>query len=172
VVDFYGAGGAVIFTTRLPSKSSEMGRDGEVADLVRSVFPDGEGEAGLIKKNKAGGMACFIPSPDGQKLHDVLAKTGVAYDVDYPSFPELQYIHKVVDGRDVFYFANLGGSIVDTEVELRGRIRLEEWDPHTGAIRKLRADFVDGRNSGPSFTKVKLSLKPYHSCFWVEEKPE
>jgi hypothetical protein len=170
VVDFYDAGGTVVFTTRLPLRSSEMGKDREVADLVRSIFPGGENEAGLIKKGQAGGMACFISSPDGGKLNDVLAKTGIAFDVAYPSHPDLQYIHKIIDGRDVFYFANLGGSNIETEVELRGRIRVEEWDPHTGGIQKRQAEFFKNRDSGACFTKVKLSLKPYHSCFWVGGK--
>ena len=171
VADFFNSGGTVIFTTRLPRKSAETGEDQAVADLVRSIFPGGESEAGLLKKNSAGGMACFLPSPDGQKLSEVLAGTGIVFDVAYPSHPEVQYIHKIIDGRDVFYFANVGGSSIETEVELRGRNNVEEWDPHTGAIRKRQAVFMENTDPGRSVTKVKLSLKPYHSCFWVGEKP-
>ncbi len=129
VADFFNSGGNVIFTTRLPRKSAEKGEDQAVADLVRSIFPGGESEAGLLKKNSAGGMACFLPSPDGQKLSEVLAGTGIAFDVAYPSHPEVQYIHKIIDGRDVFYFANVGGSNIETEVELRGRNRRGRMGP-------------------------------------------
>jgi hypothetical protein len=170
VVDFYDAGGMVIFTTRLPRRSAEIGEDAEVARLIGSIFPGGESEAGLIKKNGAGGMACFIPVPDGQKLGEVLAGAGLAFDVDYPAHPDLQYIHKVVDGRDVFYFANIGGSRIETEVDLRGRLELEEWDPHTGEVRKRPADFADDKNPGAGLTKVKLDLPPHHSYFWVGKK--
>jgi alpha-L-rhamnosidase len=172
VVDFYRAGGTVIFTTRLPRQSSEMGKDRDIARLVRSIFPGGDNEAGRIKKNSAGGMAIFLSSPDGRGLQDVLAKTGIAFDVAYPFQPDIQYIHKVVDGRDVWYFANVGGSHVDTEVDLRGRFRMEEWDPHTGEIRERPADFAANKDSGSGLTKVKLDLMPYHSCFWVGMKPD
>lgn len=170
IVDFYDAGGTVIFTTRLPCRSAEMGKDAEVARLIGSIFPGGESEAGQIKRNNSGGMACFMPNPDGPKLNNVLAKTGIVFDVAYPSRPEVQYIHKVVGGRDVFYFANLGGSRIETEISLRGRLRMEEWDPHSGMMRRLHADFEANTDSSSTLTKAKLSLKPYYSCFWVGEK--
>ena len=129
VADFYDAGGTVIFTTRLPRKSAEMGKDQAVADLMRSIFPGGENEAGLLKKNSAGGMACFLPSPDGQKLREILAGTGLVFDAAYPFQPEVQYIHKIIDGRDVFYFANVGGSNIETEVDLRGRHQTGRMGP-------------------------------------------
>ncbi len=110
VMDFYDAGGTVIFTTRLPRQSAEMGMDAEVARLIGPIFPGGESEAGRIKKNRAGGTACFLAHPDGDTLRDVLAKTGIVFDVEYPSHPEIQYIHRIIDGRHIFYFANLGGS--------------------------------------------------------------
>jgi len=172
IVDFYNSGGTVIFTTRLPRLSAEMGKDAEVARLIGSVFPGGESEAGRFKKNAAGGTACFIPGPDGRALTDVLTETGITFDVSYPSQPDLQYIHKVVDGRDVLYFANIGGSHIEAEVDLRGRLRLEEWDPHTGEVRERPVDFADDKNPGACLTRVKLDLTPYHSCFWVGKKRE
>ncbi len=157
----------MIFTTRLPRRSTEIGKDAEVAELMRSVFPAGEPvDVGFVR-NAANGLACFIPRPDGPSLREALAATGIDFDVDYPLRPDLQYIHKVVDGRDVYYFANLGGAAVETEVSLRGRLRLEEWDPHTGEVRRRPADFSSGQASGAGVTKVKLDLMPYRSCFWV-----
>ncbi len=110
IADFYNLGGMVIFTTRLPFKSTESGKDNEVANIVKSVFPGGEADAGSMKSNPMGGRAFFIAHPDGQNLRKLLQKWVHDKDVDYPFEPDLQYIHKVIDGKNVFYFANTGSS--------------------------------------------------------------
>ncbi|HWS00054.1 MAG TPA: hypothetical protein VN249_05520, partial [Prolixibacteraceae bacterium] len=163
-------GGTVIFTTRLPFKSSETGMDENIARLVSSVFPGGIGDSGKIQSNNKGGRACFIADPDGQKIRDVLQLTGKAFDVDYAANPDLQYIHKVVDDRDIYYFANTGGAKIESEVLLRGDISLEGWDPHTGSIRKLSTKRIHDKGSDLSSTGVRLTLDPYCSIFLVGEK--
>ena len=40
IADFYNQGGKVIFTTKLPEKSAELGRDAEVQHLVSGIFGD------------------------------------------------------------------------------------------------------------------------------------
>jgi hypothetical protein len=172
ITDFYNHGGKVIFTTRLPSKSVETGKDREVVNMVRSIFLEGAKKTGSIISNNKGGKACFISQPDGQKLREILDAIVNDFDVDYPFIPNLQYIHKVIDERNLFFFANIGGSPVGTEVILRGKMDLEEWDPHTGSIRKATTTTLEHNNQGLSFTKVNLDLKPYHSCFLVEIKGE
>ena len=44
----------------------------------------------------------------------------------------------------------------------------EEWDPHTGDIRRLSSEMVRKDTPDQFFTRAKLDLKPYHSCFLVE----
>ena len=64
VTDFYNSGGMVLFTTRLPHKSSEPGKEQEVDSLIRSVFPGYENDAWIIIENKKGGKAsCRIRMP-------------------------------------------------------------------------------------------------------------
>ncbi len=117
--------------------------------------------------NLKGGRAFFISHPDGQNLREILQKWVYDKDVDYPFDPELQYIHKVINGKNVFYFANVGSSYVKTEITLRGKMDLEEWDSHSGDIRSAGAKSL--QNEALDFiTLVKLDLKPYHSCFLVE----
>jgi hypothetical protein len=170
IADFYNLGGTVIFTTRLPSKSAETGKDDDIAMLVSSVFPKGKMESEKIQSNNKGGRASFIADPDGQKIRDILKQTGNTFDVDYLVNPDLQYIHKVIDNRDIYYFANIGSSPVETEVLLRGDLRLEEWDPHTGTIKKLLTESLKEKVSGLPSTEVKITIKPYHSIFLVEKK--
>jgi hypothetical protein len=90
------------------------------------------------------------------------------YDVDYPVNENIRYIHKIIDNRNLFYFANIGGSMIETEVKLRGELNLEEWDPHTGEFNKVTKDGANNNNA--AFTQKLLNLMPYHSCFWIEKK--
>jgi hypothetical protein len=168
IADFYKSGGTVIFTTRLPSKSAEAGKDDEVERLVHSIFPQIEKDSGSIRSNQNGGKAFYLTHPDGQKLRDLLQNTVNDFDVAYPAIASLQYIHKVIDGQNVFYFANVGGSSVETYVLLRGKMILEEWDPHTGDRKRATAGIVTKDTPDRFFTRAKLDLKPYHSCFLVE----
>jgi alpha-L-rhamnosidase len=168
IFDFYIMGGTVIFTTQLPSKSFEPAKDSEVTKLVRTIFPLGESDDGSVKSSQRNGKACFIASPEGPKIRDALQKYVDNFDVDYPFISSLQYIHKVIDGRNIYYFANIGGSPVSTLVNLRGKMNLEEWDPHTGQIMNVNAEPGISDAADLYFTSVKLDLIPYHSCFLIE----
>jgi hypothetical protein len=168
IFDFYILGGTVIFTTQLPCKSFEPAKDSEVIKLIHALFQLGESDDGSIKSSRKNGKACFISHPDGGKLRDVLQQCVENFDVDYPLSPNLQYIHKIIGGRNVFYFANIGGSAIKTNVSLRGNMMLEEWDPHTGYMRRATSEIVNKDAADLFFTRVKLDLMPYRSCFLVE----
>lgn len=169
VVDFYNSGGMVVFTTRLPRKSCEIGQDSAVLSIIRSVFPLMEDNAWERIENERGGKACFLPVPDSQSISEVLYGSGLQFDVSYPLNPDIQYIHKVVEGRNVFFFANTGPNDIQTEATLRGKIPLEQWDPHTGTIRESDIKFTENQTSEINSTVVKLNLKPYNSVFLIEK---
>jgi hypothetical protein len=169
VVDFYKQGGIVIFTTRLPSASAETGKDEEIADLVKSIFPFTDKETVFSTSNNNGGSAFFIPDPDGKKLRETLQKTGIQFDVSYPYNPSIQYIHKVIDGRNLYYFSNLGNASVEMQVTLRGKINLEVWDPHSGKSTKIKDKNFRGNEGDSYFTDINLNLNPFRSVFWIEE---
>lgn len=168
IAGFYKNGGKVIFTTRLPFKSVETGRDRKISLIMQSIFPDGEEKEGKILSNSKGGKICFINHPDGIKLREVLQQMNESFDIDYPLNEDIRYLHKVIDNRNLFYFANVGSSAVETLVKLRGDLNLEELDPHTGELQKAIDDGAKNRNK--TFTRIILNLKPYHSCFWIEKK--
>jgi hypothetical protein len=164
IKDFYKNGGKVIFTTQLPAKSVETGKDKRITLLMQSILADGGEKDGKIHSNARGGKVCFINHPDGIKLREVVQQMNESYDVDYPFNKDIRYLHKVIDNRNLFYFANVGNSTIETVVKLRGDIHLEEWDPHTGAVNNAK------KSRNEIFTYLKLTLKPYHSCFWLEKK--
>ena len=125
-----------------------------------------------VSRNDRGGGAWFIETPDAANLARVLAEALPSPDVGWPEPPRvkgghLTYLHKHIAGREFFFFANSSDTPVKTPVLLRGRLRLERWDPHTGRIALQPAD-LDGNAS-----RVTLELPPVSSVFYVgEEMPK
>ncbi len=170
LVEFYRKGGTLIFTTRLPELATEPGKDKEIASLIRSVFPEGVKDADLTVHNATGGKAFFIPHPDAENICATLGKNVDDFDVSYPRIPSLQYIHKVLDGRNIYYFGNVGGHRIKTTAVLRGNMEFDRWDPHTGEKEPAHNNPVTRSvNAGP-FTGVELNLEPYRSCFFIEKR--
>jgi hypothetical protein len=188
--EFYEKGGIVIATSRLASRSAEFGKDAEIRRMVADVFgmpandpPSAElvrpSSGRLVsiaytKRNAAGGQAYFLPYPEPWVLDWALARMLPVRDVrvdgpipvlksgtDYDG--ALTYIHKVKEGRDIYFFANSTDRPVDTKVTLRGRLSLKAWDPHTG-----RSGAVDAA-SGDGVTTIRLKLGPVSSMFYVTE---
>jgi hypothetical protein len=166
VLEFYRAGGTVIATSKLPTKSSEFNRDKEIKAMVYEVFGIADNnpmtaEIAIIaddfnsyfhNKNTTGGRGYFIPRLDHKMLGMVLKEALPVKDVDIQlpvNFPfktltdydgSFTYTHKVKDGRDIYYFSNSTDKPIDTKVVFRGSKNLEMWDPQTGEVKK--ADFI------------------------------
>ena len=84
-------------------------------------------------------------------------KMGAAYD------GALTYIHKVNDGRDIYFFANSTDKPVDAKVVLRGKKNLAIWNPHTG--ERAAPEVTPGTET----TTVRLVLAPVTSLFYIQE---
>ncbi len=169
IKDFYEGGGSIVFTTRLPSIAVESGKNEDVVNLIRSIFPNKESSQGIIYTSKKGGKALFISEPAAKNLRKSLAEISGDFDVDYPLNEDLRYIHKVIKGQDIFYFANTGSESVNLPVSLRGNMKLQSWDPHTGNITNIKSNTnIDSKTLKKS-TGANLNLKPFQSCFWVGE---
>jgi hypothetical protein len=173
---FHEAGGKVIATTLLPRQSAAAGGDNEVVETVRAMFgldPLKPGVTGAYHKrsNAAGGEAYFVPSLKGlgTALDDALPAPDVRFAERGPKVnPEsgmLSYLHKVKDGRDIYYFANSTDSPVDTEVRLRGAMEIQLWDPHTGETRSIASQRHE--REGQPFTRLRLRLDPVKSVFMI-----
>lgn len=169
IKDFYEAGGSVVFTTKLPSVAVETGRNEDVISLIRSIFPNMESNKGIIYTSDKGGKALFISEPGEKNLRQYLTEVCEDFDVDYPVNEDIRYIHKVIEGQEVFYFANIGSGSVDLPVSLRGKLKLQCWDPHTGNISNILNNNFSSKTLSKS-TVVNLNLKPFQSCFWVGER--
>ena len=193
ILEFYRGGGVVIATHKLPAKSAEFGRDKEVQAMVAEVFgfPARDPITAEIRpivddfknyfanRNPAGGRSYFLPQPDIKLVNAVLKEAVPVRDVDIqepPTWPvkmgteydgALTYLHKVKDGKDIYFFANTRDTAVDTKVVLRGKKVLALWNPHTGE-RQL-AECAYSEQSGQPVTTVRLSLAPVTGTFLVQE---
>ena len=169
ILAFFEAGGKVVFTTRLPEKSTEPGQDDRIAELIEKLLPRNLRDNGRANENKRGGRVVFLPDPTTEALGDALGSLSDVYDVEFgPGVRPLRYIHKRLDGKDLYYLANLNGRPFDSEIALRGKKRLALWDPHTGTISPLTTRYT--RKGNQTVTLVPLRLETSRSAFLVETK--
>lgn len=173
---FYVNGGSVISTTQLPYMSSEMGQDAKVISLVTEIFgidPLSAADDEIQKKtNEQGGHAIFIPNPTPKELSDAIQKT-VIPDVQFSpdpilssDFGKFSYIHKIKDGKDIYFFSNSSDETIETDVQMKGKLDLYGANPHNGGVTKL-ANVSHIRLNGQDYTKGKLILAPVQSNFWI-----
>jgi alpha-L-rhamnosidase len=163
---FYDQGGTVIATTCLPDRAAELGADGEVRQLVVDIF----GDQKSCHRNAQGGKAWFLPSPDVAALKSVLGEAlpegDVVIEQEIPvNNGNFSYIHKVKDGKSIYFFGNSSDTAVDTWVSLRGKFTLETWNPHDGTIGQAEVEGIAGKE-GP-VTRVHVKLAPVRSLFLV-----
>jgi glycosyl hydrolase family 106( putative alpha-L-rhamnosidase) len=78
------------------------------------------------------------------------------------SNPDVLYLHRVNDGRDLVFLINSTRAPQTAEISLAGDVRPELWDPSTGTSRPIVPWRVqDGR------TRFALELPPVGSAFVV-----
>lgn len=198
--DYYNAGGKILATHLLPSRSAEFGKDEEVVALVKEIFhidPKKPMPGDPVSvQNEKGGKAMFIPLAEKEALADAIGDLLPDPDVkiarvkaldqpdaltrpllgvqEYRNLPAgklgmLSYIHKQKEGEDIYFFANSTDKTVDTPVTLKGRLKLEKWNPHTGEIGNWENIEYTEDPSGVTYTKIHLHLDPVSSVFAVSK---
>ena len=174
---YYEQGGHLIATTRLPHQSAEFGRHDDVRAMIRDVFgtaptapgggdPDAASQRPVVNRHANGGTAQFVASPSAAALQAAISQALPQPDVAWQDPPtvsggHVSYLHKELEGRHVWFFANSSDTPVDTRVALRGVFALERWDPHTGHIEPCPAAASQDR------TIVRLQLAPVTSVLLV-----
>jgi hypothetical protein len=173
---FYENGGTIISTTQLPYKSSERGKDQQVIGLVQEIFgispfaPDSL----QIHTNKQtnGGLAIHIPLPDKINIQKVLDERMYGDVLFSPQpvlstdFGKFNYIHKIKDGKHIYFFTNSSNETIKTDAFLRGKLKPEAWNPHSGEIQK-GIDYNHMEENGKKYTLVKLEIPAVTSVFVV-----
>ena len=181
IKEFYDNGGKVIATEVLPDTAVRADDSSEVVRIITEMFGKASSEMSSDMKNtnSNGGAAYFIASDFRTKLESVLDDALEQYDVEISgagavSGGNLSYIHKVLDGRDIYYFANSSDNSVGLNITLRGEYNdLWLWDPHDGTRKKIDTTVTEA--DGEKVTSLKLDLAAVRSAFIVdqsEKKPE
>ena len=174
---FYDQGGTVISTSKLPYKSSELNQDKEVIKIIKAMFGKNplhiDTTSTDIIERKKNGNAIFIPKPNQENISTILSKYHTP-DIKFVNNPQLSsnfgkfsYIHKVKNGKNIFYFANSNDESINTEVLIKGKLKLQKWNPHNGEIDK-NIDMTYLSIGSVDYTKIKLSLKGVDSLFFIE----
>jgi hypothetical protein len=168
LLEFYEAGGTVIIlgeglrvsfdatfekvemVANLPFRSADGRHDDEVKDLVPRIWGDrasGRGHAHLLTYKD---IADFLYAADA---HDVWMD---------PNLTLLQYYHRRLSGREVYFFNN-EGEAVRTTVRLKSASGIPElWEPVSGKISQ--AVCYAHKEDGLS---LRLDLARYESVFVV-----
>lgn len=172
---FFDAGGKVLATSLLPSKSAEGGNDQEIVKIVTELFGHNAATQAQMQTNDKGGKAIYLANPTSELLSKTISELVPAPDVIFTDTPKItsklgyfSYLHKIHKDKDIYFFANSSDEAIDTEVLLRGKLKLKRWDPHTGEIAAIN-DLSKVVINGETYTKCKLNLKGVQSVFFLNQ---
>jgi hypothetical protein len=178
---FYQKGGKLIATTQLPRKSAEFGKDLQIQGIVKQIF-DVEGDqmpsTRITQKNIKGGVALFLPSADSTSLARALNEISPAADVLLENTSpansgagKLSYLHKIKNGKNIYYVANSTTNPVNTYISLKGKQKLQLWDPNTGDKSTIK-DVEYITQNGAVYSRIKLDLAAVKSVFIVGDSSD
>ena len=169
--DFFNGGGTVVGYGMQPARSGTVGRSNvEIAALCTEIWglPEGPGTA-VCRKGNRGGRSYFLPEkPTARDIDTVLRG-----DAGIPPVVEvlpgenggwLHVLHRVKEGRDIFFICNQNHEGEAREFTLRMRARgvPECWD----AMRNEIAAVPFGR-AVKDAVDVRLTLQPSESVLIV-----
>ncbi len=132
--DLVSAGATVLASTQSPTTSPSLQGfpqcDDQVIQLGREVWGDCDGKT--VTAHTLGKGKLIL----GQPLTTVLA--GLHASADFTANVSLNWIHRQLDGAEIYFVANPAGVAVETRCTFRVRgLRPELWNPETGAISPL-----------------------------------
>ena len=138
---------------------------------VNITFKQDSATKHLCRKNGNGGKTYFIPNANQDILRETLDDALPVYDVDIPPVKvdggNLSYIHKENQDMNLYYFANSSDDSLDLTIQLRGIVKPDIWNPHTGEQHPV--DYRHQKTAGKDVTKVSLQLEPIQSLFLVSQ---
>ena len=180
IEEFVAAGGKLGGDALLPYKSIE-GDAGDMNRRVEALFDINPTELRsrflsssdttqtLTERNVGKGKVVFVSglgfkaNRDEQAMMDMLDKTiraCVTPEIEIDS-DEVFYLHRVKDGRDVFFLTNPVETPADITIAWQGEHTPELWNLENGEIRTVTVyEHKDGK------TLVKTHLEPYGSALY------
>ena len=100
-------------------------------------------------------------------VYPIFKKLGLSHHL--PNGGMINRIHKRRGDTEIYYVSNTMTSRLDSPIVLRGRMSIEEWDPHTEKIKKLSPTFfTESFGSGSvTFTQFHVELEPSRSAIYI-----
>ena len=148
--DFAETGGVVIFTSHLPYQATIAKDNDKVTVIVRDLL-----------NNK---KALFVENPSPTRLKAALEQHPEKHSLHFTSVSALRNVHKQLNDKNLWFFANPEAKHKNVTVEIAGEYRLEAWNPHTGETNiKLTTTQKSGK------TGFNISLDACQSLFIVEK---
>lgn len=161
------ADGATVIGYKPTSLASLVGGEASQAEfhkIADSLWGSDVAETGE-KQYKKGNLAWGISARDYLMSHNIPQDLNIVGNKKM-RVNEFDYIHYIVDGRDVYFVSNLKPERKDIVCEFRVTGRAPEiWDAVTGEARKVVA-FTQKEN----ITSIPLRLEPHESLFVVFDK--
>jgi hypothetical protein len=145
---FAQAGGKVIFVSQWPDRATRAADDEKVAAIVRQLSEDGN--------------VSFVDRPEPVALQAALSKSRAS--LTFTGDTRLRNVHKMLHGRNLWFFANPGTAAKSAEIEMEGEFRLECWNPHDGRTNEVLPTVCDHGK-----TRFRLSLEGCRSVFVIEK---
>lgn len=147
-------GALVIFTTQTPSESATLDATNEE---IKAIVDE------MLDEDSDNFPALFVSNPSAVLLSEALAMADKTPDVEFVRGVPFNYIHKVIEGQDVYYFGNIDGKTSTCTIRLRNDIsRPMLMNPRTGEIKEAEI------NNG----ELTIALAPTESVFLIENGPE
>lgn len=170
IYEFWQSGGNVISVGKIPTMGITSSENAEVVRILSEMLGfDVTGTLPAQSENVStkSGKAIYVNYVS--KLSDTIDRTVSVPDVDISGVSgrltegNVSYIHKVLDGRNIWFFANSSEKDFTLRITLRGEFEaLEIWDPHTDTRTALTATVADGAST------VTVELSSVSSLFIVE----
>jgi hypothetical protein len=166
---FFESGGVVLGYGFLPTKSADLGKTSlEIADLCKAIWGEAAPGLGVCKTSPAGGRSYLLgQEPTPQQIQQVLGG-----DAGVPPVLEvlegktdnwLHVLHRVRDGRDLFFICNQ--NIDPNPRTFRFRVTAEgfpeRWDPMRSEITAV--PFVRHGDS----VEMTMTFEPSESILLV-----
>ncbi|GBU07323.1 hypothetical protein AwDysgo_06540 [Bacteroidales bacterium] len=151
---FVKSGGKLIFTSQLPQKASLAKDDKEVRRIVDKMLSS--------KKERA----IFVKEPTIVNIKAALKHLKADFDLRFTSAHRAKNVHKMVSGKNIWFFANTQMMPKDLRFELKGKYKLSIWDPHTGAQEKAKYSIVSKKEG---ITEVEMNMPANSSLFLIEQ---
>ncbi|MCL2517855.1 MAG: hypothetical protein FWF15_04770, partial [Oscillospiraceae bacterium] len=106
------------------------------------------------KISNSGILNLNLPAFMVMNAHNTLKNSGV-----------FNYIHRKYAGCDIFYISNSTNIDYEGEISFRGKYLVEEWNPHTGKIKKIDCEYHELK--GEVYTKIEANINKIQSMFYV-----